>query len=188
MLNRIKIGIVVSFLLVPIFCFSQNNTASHEIEIQIKEVALIGISNAISNQISFHPFGGREAGSSLTFGSAQSNNSVWINYSSIKKYEQQRRTVTAFVEGEVPDGLNLIVTAMPAQGAGDGALGESAGTTLLGKQPSEIITGIGSCYTGTGVNNGHNLIYNLDVDEGALSYADLNEEELTFNVVYTLTD
>lgn len=188
MFHQMKIGVVVFFLFASILSFAQNNTASHQIEINIEEVALIALSNEASGNIRFQPFSGNEAGSVLSFKEEQTDNSFWINYTSIKKHQLHTRRVTAFIQGEMPQGLNLIVTAMPAQGQGNGALGQSAGTTLLGEEPKEIITGIGSCYTGTGVNNGHNLVYNLEVDEDVLVYSDLKQEDLSFNVVYTLTD
>lgn len=188
MFHRMRIGVMLFLLFVSINCLAQSKTASHDIEIQIREVALIGLSSNSSDNINFSPFSDREAGGSLSFVGEQSNNSYWINYSSIKKSEQHSRTVTAFIQGEVPEGFNLIVTAMPAKGAGKGDLGESTGTALLGTRPTEIISGIGSCYTGTGANNGHNLVYNLEVDDSKLDFSDLKQEELTFNVVYTLSD
>lgn len=188
MLHQVKIGFILLFVAFAGKLFSQNNEASHQIVIEVKEIAVLALSSNNPNNVTFQPFTNQEAGSSLIFKGEQTNNSIWLNYSSIKQSEMHRRTVTAYIQGEVPDGLNLIVTAMPAQGSGNGKLGESVGTTLLGDQPTEVITDIGSCYTGKGASNGHNLVYNLEVDESLLTYSNLKQEDLTFNVVYTLSD
>ncbi|HKL34590.1 MAG TPA: hypothetical protein VJ919_18765, partial [Tangfeifania sp.] len=59
---------------------------------------------------------------------------------------------------------------------------------VLSNQPSDVIVDIGSCYTGKGINNGHYLTYKLEKDKSSESYAMLNQQNTSVNVVYTLTD
>ncbi len=88
----------------------------------------------------------------------------------------------------MPEGVQLVVEASEAEGSGKGKLGRPNGIVTLSNQPTEIITDIGSCYTGKGVNNGHYLSYKIKYNESANSYASLNTGPTSVQVVYTLTD
>ena len=63
--------------------------------------------------------------------------------------------------------------------------GTSAGKVKISEEPRPIITGIGSCFTGDGVNMGHELTYSVEI-------TDFNkvrsETDKVFTVVYTITD
>jgi hypothetical protein len=64
-------------------------------------------------------------------------------------------------------------------------VGQSAGKVNLTRQPQPIITGLGSCFTGDGINNGHSLSFSIEITDYAKIYA-MEESELT--IVYTITD
>ena len=67
-------------------------------------------------------------------------------------------------------------------------MGTAASEVTLSGVAQNVITGIGSAYTGDGVSNGHNLTYTLDLDSGA-SYADLDFDDSTIlSITYTLSD
>ena len=83
---------------------------------------------------------------------------------------------------------NLKVEASGASGTGKGDLGLSSGVVTLSNQPTEIISNIGSCYTGKGVNNGHLLKYKLEFDKSSVGNSQLFQTETSLNVIYTLTD
>lgn len=161
---------------------AQNNTASHNVNVEIPEVALLGLVSSSQTQT----LSANEAGNTVSFATPDQENSVWLNYSSVKRSQNHSRKITAFVDGEVPAGINLRVTAKPATNNGNGDVGQSIGTTELNSQSSDIITNIGSCYTGQGANHGYNLVYSLDVEDEELLAS--NDQNLSFNVVYTLTD
>lgn len=164
-----------------------DNSESHQIEIRIQEVALIDLESNAPDFISLTPATPSEAGNEMDFSSAFDQN-IWINYSSVTGTSEPLRKVSAYIEGNVPDGLNLNVTASSYQGNGKGKLGISEGKVELTEQATDIITGIGSCYTGNGVNNGHQLVYSLDL-ENADSYGKLNfNQSASISVTYTLTD
>jgi len=167
---------------------SQNNSAEHKINIEIPEVALLGLVSNGSSNVNIHLQSPVEAGNSIDFSNTHQNENIWVNYSSIIRDNNHRRKIVAFIQGEVPTGIQLKVVASEASGAGKGKLGTSLGTVALTSQPAEIITNIGSCYTGKGTSNGHYLSYKLEYDNSADNYAQLSQSETSFNVVYTLTD
>jgi hypothetical protein len=166
---------------------AQDNTATHEINVRIPEVALLGLVSESQSDIHLNAFSPTEAGNAVDFSGA-TNNRIWINYSSIISEATPKRKVIAMVQGEMPDGIRLKVEASRATGSGKGKLGKPAGEVELSNQPGDVIVDIGSCYTGKGVNNGHYLTYKLEKNESSDCYATLNRQNSSVNVVYTLTD
>ncbi|MBO6517862.1 MAG: hypothetical protein JJ975_15055, partial [Bacteroidia bacterium] len=89
----------------------------------------------------------------------------------------------------VPGGMLLKVTAQSDAGNGDGKMGTSAGQITLTSSDQTVVNGIGSCYTGDGANNGHNLTYSLELDPTAGSYADIDfDEDVTLTITYTISN
>lgn len=167
---------------------AQNEKASHDITINVPEVALLGLVSGNTTDIGIEATSPVEAGSSIRFNNPGESKDIWINYSSITGSQNQQRKIVAFIQGEVPEGIQLIVEASNAEGSGKGKLGQSNGRVALTQQPTDIITGIGSCYTGKGTNNGHYLSYKLEYDEAENSYASLSTGHTSFQIIYTLTD
>ena len=138
--------------------------------------------------ISLGPTAPTEAGLPLAF--PDTDNTIWLNYSSvIGSVTEPTRTVTAQISsGAVPGGTVIKVVAAADAGNGDGTMGTAASEVTLSGVAQNVITGIGSAYTGDGVSNGHNLTYTLDLDSGA-SYADLDfDDSTTLSITYTLSD
>ena len=187
---KLKVAI---FSIILISCFSLNsfaqndNTATNDINVVIPEVALLGVVSESQTDIALNATMPTEAGDAVDFSGA-ANNRVWINYSSIISKTTPRRKVIAMVQGEMPQGVKLILEASDFSGSGKGKLGKPAGQVVLSNQPSDVIVDIGSCYTGKGINNGHYLTYKLEKDNSSESYAMLNQQNTSVNVVYTLTD
>ncbi len=70
-------------------------------------------------------------------------------------------------------------------GHGKGQFGRSSCTVQLANYPQNIINNIGGSYSGTGVGNGHQLLYYLEITNySLLDFEDAN----TLTIVYTLTD
>lgn len=162
----------------------------HNLDIGVPEVAIVDIEGAGSSAIHLGPVAPTEAGIALDF-SNQSNSDLWINYSSVKSTQRNpTRTISvAITEGSLPGGVSVSVKAAADAGKGDGAMGNSAGRLILSSTPQDLITGIGSSYTGDGVNKGHNLTYELDLSSAAGSYSSLDSEESgTFYIAYTISD
>ncbi len=187
-MRKLSIAILIASLGLSTVAFAQDdNDATHDIVIAIPEVALLDIEGGASINL-----GGTiptEAGDPVTFGS--SDNSLWINYSSIigSSTESSRTVSVAVSAGTLPGGLDLKVQAAADAGNGDGSVGTAAGSALtLSGTGQNIITTIGSCYTGDGASNGHQLTYTLDLASGG-NYSDLDfDEATTVTVTYTLSD
>jgi len=163
-----------------------DNDADHNIVISIPEVALLDVEGGTS--INLGGTAPTEAGDPITFGST--DNSLWINYSSIigSTTEPSRAVSVAVSSGTLPGGLDLKVQAGNDAGSGDGTVGTPSAQLTLSSTGQSIITGIGSCYTGDGANNGHQLTYTLDLASGG-NYADLDfDDATTVTVTYTLSD
>jgi len=165
--------------------FAGDKNASHKAGVVIPEVALLDVLFEDSPNIQFQPSGAGIAGEQLGLKS-DNNTSVWLNYSSIVA-ENQKRKVTATIIGEIPEGVTIKVQAHDGTGNGRGALGQSKGKVSLSNNPTDIIAGIGSCYTGKGIQNGFQLSYEVELDADRL-YQNERIPSSTLNVVYTLTD
>lgn len=179
--------LICAIVFFPLFGKGQNGQADHKINIEIPEVALLGLVSGESGGINLMAVAPDEAGNPIHLAEIQHNNGIWINYSSIIRTQNHRRKVVAVVQGEIPAGLRLIVEATEASGGG-GMLGKPVGRVYLTGEPAEVISDIGSCYTGKGTNNGHLLSYHLEADDNAEDFANLARNQTTLNVVYTLTD
>jgi len=98
-----------------------------------------------------------------TIAPATSSNS-WINYTSIIENGTTNKVTVAISGSPVPAGTTLKVAAAAYSGNGDGIFGVPAGIVSLSSTAQDLITGIGSCYTGTGNTNGHQLTYTWSVN------------------------
>ncbi|MHB1108175.1 MAG: hypothetical protein ACYCZ2_17605 [Lutibacter sp.] len=170
--------------------------ATHLLNINIPEVALLDL-EAPSTSITLAGTVPTEAGLPMTFEDATAKNtSIWMNYSSIVKGVLLRNVTVSILTGSVPAGLKLTVLAGAASLDGAGTKGTAASIiTFINTTPTtpqNIVTGIGSTYTGNGVNKGRNLTYQLgyatdaETDYAALRNVDLVGVPLT--ITYTLSD
>lgn len=162
----------------------------HNMSIGVPTVAILDLESAQGTTITLGPSVPNEAGQPLQF-NGQSNNGIWLNYSSIKSTTSNpTRDISVEVNnGPLPSGINLQVQASNYTGNGDGDHGNAGGSINLSTTPQNLITGIGSCYTGDGVNNGHNLTYTLNLSGASGSYASLDADDSnTISVTYTISD
>ncbi|MDX1666209.1 MAG: hypothetical protein R3350_03220, partial [Saprospiraceae bacterium] len=169
---------------------ADTNTDAHTVQINIPEVALLDIEPGGSTSITLAPTAPTEAGEALDFSGAN-DNSLWLNYSSIvgSTTEPSRKVTAAITTGTVPSGMLVKVTAGADAGGGAGTVGTPAGELTLSSTAQDLITGVGSCYTGNGDGAGHNLTYALALDPTAGSYANIDfDEATTLTITYTLTD
>ncbi len=178
---------LVAFFVAPSFA-QDDNIDAHDLKVVIPEVALLDIEPSTA-LITLTPAAPTEAGLPIDFTSS-TNNSLWLNYSSIiGSTTEPTRKVTVAVTGELPTGANLKVLAGSYTGSGAGTTGAPTAIVTLAAVATgyDIITGIGSCYTGNGANNGHNLTYSLTENTGSYGSLDF-DEDYTVTVTYTLSD
>ena len=109
----------------------------------------------------------------------------WLNYTSIVSGILKNR-IQVKITGTVPAGTTLKVVAAAPAATGDGAKGTSGSEVTLDATDKNLITLIGSCYTGTGASSGAQLTYTWSVNSDG--YADLrsNAEASNISTVYTI--
>lgn len=168
---------------------SDSNMDEHNAVIVIPEVALLDIEGANGSTVSLNPTAPTEAGLAVSF--PVTDSSLWLNYSSIigSITEPSRTIIAQISSGVVPAGTSLKLVATNDAGSGDGLMGLPTTEISLSTVAQNLITGIGSAYTGDGMNRGHNLQYTLDLLPSAGAYGlldfDFNE---TLVITFTLTD
>lgn len=191
-MKRIKFTLALSLVALALSTHmnaQDTNTDNHTITISVPEVALVDIEPAATKNITLGFTAPTEAGNPVVANA--SNNTLWLNYSSIKSVADPTRNVSVKLNAVVP-GVDIRVTAAAATGAGGGTLGTPSAQLTLSAADQTIISGIGSAYTGNGANNGHNLTYALAAGSGpggVAVYADLQATATTVaTVTYTISD
>ncbi len=165
---------------------SQSDVTSHSIKIEIPRVALLGLLSEDSKEINYEVDNPNTAGNSIRYEKVK--NKIWLNYSSIIRSKNQKRKIVASIKDALPSGFSLKLSTHKTANSGTGELGVPANEVTLSNVPSDIITGIGSCYTGKGTNKGYLLKYTLEFDKSSANYALLSSKSFQLNILYTLTD
>lgn len=190
MKNQSKLILVATMLLIGTLGFAQDGlTDAHTVNLAVPEVALVDIESAGSTTLSLGPTHNGEAGTAVDFSGA-TDNSLWLNYSSIKSTADATRNIgVAITAGTVPTGMTLqVLAAADAANGSGGTLGTASAALTLSGSSQNIITAIGSAYTGDGATAGHQLTYTLSLTNAA-GYADLDSDaDVALTVTYTITD
>ncbi|UMQ40021.1 hypothetical protein MKS83_11410 [Chryseobacterium sp. Y16C] len=156
---------------------------NHDITITIPSVAILDIEPSASKNISMGFTAPTEAG--LPIAVAATNNTLWLNYSSIKTATVTTRHISAKLDALIP-GVDIKVTAAAAVG-GAGALGTPSTLTLTATDQS-LISLIGSAYTEDGSGKGHNLTYTITPGT-TTAYGNITATaNVTAKVTYTFVD
>jgi hypothetical protein len=114
----------------------------------------------------------------------------WINYTSIIETGLTNK-VTVVLTKVPPTFTTLKVVAAAHAGTGNGTYGTPTAERTLASasEAQDIITAIGSCWTGTGNTNGHKLTYTWGITAGAyattISVASATDITATYTIVAT---
>lgn len=163
-----------SALALPTRLFADGNSVSHQVNMTVREVGLIGLNNSTPvNLVVSAPSAGEmnavEAGDSSKF----------LQYTLVIASGMTRNiTVNWAVGDQAPAGTSLwlVSTGIP------GNCGTAAAALALSDTPQNLITGIGSCHTGA---NGVRLQYNLRINKAGNL---LSGDSGTATISFTLTD
>jgi hypothetical protein len=187
--QKIKLSILSAFLVSTGVYAQDTKQDVHKLEIRIPEVAILDL-ESVNKTLDFGLTGTAptEAGMPINFEKV-SNSDLWLNYSSIigSKSDPSRNVTVQITDGAVPSGLELIVSASKDTGGGEGTMGSPTGELVLSGSAQDIITGVGSAYTGNGVKVGHNLTYSLRTKRGAYAELDFDQNNSVV-ILYTLSD
>lgn len=111
---------------------------------------------------------------------------IWINYSSIVEGKSTNSISVQISSGNLPAEIRIKLDVGQDAGAGAGTMGKPIGQIALSPYPMEIITGIGSCYTGRGTQKGHQLIYSWEWMP-PYDFEHSSIDSLAISVIYTFT-
>jgi hypothetical protein len=181
----IKYGLNLLLLLLPFGAFPQWENGQITINFNLPEVALVDIEPDVNNRIHFTLLPSSESGRTPELAES-TNESLWINYTSALPGYQNSRSITAEIsQGTIPRGISLYLEARSYSGNGSGKPGQPAGKIELSRQPRPVISGIGNCFTGDGISNGHKLVFSIEISD----YSNLaTAGDTNFILLYTLTD
>lgn len=192
--------ILAAFLFSVVATFAEddrdNGTDSHAVKFTISDFVMLDIeapgnveANAIvAGGIDLTVSAPLEAGEGLNFDKAK-DESLWLNYSAIKASGKNKKISVSTDIDLIDKGLALYLTAGGGTG-GKGTKGLNGSKLKLSQTAQPLITAIGSVYTGQGVNNGHQLTYELKEDATATNanYSDLLSGSYSVTVTYTIGD
>jgi len=167
---------------------AESDTDTHSVVININEVADLDLDN--TGDIIFTIEGTGTGGDA--FEVSENVHTKYLQYTSIVPSDNEKRKITVVAGGgadDVPAWATLNVDAGTVAGDGSGDLGTAQGIIDLGDatagEAKDVVTGIGSGYTGTTESSdGVPLDYTLEIDEYDEVYSGSN---YTIDVVYTLT-
>ena len=111
------------------------------------------------------------------------DNSKWLNYNITVTPPDLPVSVTAEItSGAISEGLQIQLQAGAYSGTGGSNPGIPTGNLILKSIPQVLISNIGTCNTGTGVNVGHQLTYKLSISD----YNAIKSSTSIVNVLFTI--
>ncbi|MCE4566125.1 hypothetical protein INQ51_17530 [Maribellus sp. CM-23] len=190
----------LSLVSVLIFFFAvvvnaQSESSNHNIQVKIPSFSFVGVSDA-GQGIVLEPKAPSIAGGALDFtASSASDDSKWLNYSSILKKGNgsKSNSISAALTGDVDllsaSGLEIVLTVSEDAGKGKGNTGAAVSSSpiVLDRTSKDVVTGIGNCYTGTGATSGRQLTYSLNLNDPD-QYGKLISNDYYLTVTYTITE
>lgn len=158
--------------------YSQSNTDAHTINLNIPNVALLGIQEGSggNTNITMSLQAPATSGGQLT--DANSNSDLWLNVTSITGADNK---ITASISPAVPNGTTLsVVATLPSSGAGN--FGDVQPAVPLDGAGGDLIKNIGCCYTSSVAGTGYNLTYNWTISD----YNQVSAATYSCTVTYTI--
>lgn len=179
--NFIFFVLIITLLSAGNTLSAQNNVVEMPIVLNIPTVSLIDFSGSEKKIIFKSGSGAEQIITPSTIGK------TWINYSSIVDGKSTNNIAVQLRSGNLPTEVDIMLEVSEDSGAGAGKTGKSAGKIKLTDFPQEIISGIGSCYTGRGSGKGHQLVFSW---EWKSPYDKIysNFDNIEIAVIYTLTN
>lgn len=111
---------------------------------------------------------------------------TWLNYSSITEENSTNSISVNLSSGKLPAEIVIKLTISESAGTGAGQHGRPLGPITLTPYPQDIIIDIGSCYTGRGVQKGHQLSYSWEWQHPTNNEM-VTIENIEIGVTYTIT-
>jgi hypothetical protein len=112
------------------------------------------------------------------------DNSQWLNYTVLIGEADPPVSISVNIEsGSLPQGIELNVEALEYRGFSRGKMGKPAGPINLSHIPKVLLRNIGTSYSGSGRNEGHQLLFSFKITDFAKLEPGIN----TIYIQYTIT-
>lgn len=178
------ISSVCVLALISSMTFAQDTqTDNHVITVEVPEVALLDLETSDTKNFTaaFTKPANDEAGNKIVAPAA--NSTIWLNYTTIQTGSTPKKvTVKASV---LVDGVDIQIAAGQAT-TGSGTKGTPVSAFNLTATDKSLVSDIGSAYTASGANSGHQITYTFLADNA--NYANLRSGSTEVTVTYTLAN
>ncbi|MEA1878531.1 MAG: hypothetical protein U9N86_16950 [Bacteroidota bacterium] len=177
--------VLVLWLLIPVHgTLAQDFTAGDEITLQIQDYSLIDSNHAPIAMNLIAAVAGEPA-------PTVSNSDMFLKISSIVPGATNREITARIAAGVIPAGTQLTLQSAASTTINSGGrLGTPILTPIvLSDIDQPIVLDIGSCYTGTGYNDGFQLTFTWGPDGPETNYhlIEATAEPVSLTVVFTIT-
>lgn len=164
--------------------FAQSSNAASTVTVDIPAHAYLAIAGTSSLTMPFT----KPTAAGLAIVAPTANSTLWLNYSSIVTAVSAAagRTISVKTSALIPGVDVKVAAATPVMTNGNGTGGVGSAALILTATDQSIVTGIGSCQTGTGTNSGSQLTY--DVLANLATYGSLIASTPVVTVTYTMTE
>lgn len=118
-----------------------------------------------------------------------SNSNLFVKISSITSFWRSRKITAMIFNGLVPNGTILTLISAPCTTTNSGGdLGVPVATPItLGGADQKLVGQIGSCYTGTGYNDGYRMTFTWAPD-ATTNYSLIETTTTSVTIVFTLSE
>lgn len=171
---------LTAFLFAGTISYSQSNQATNTISLGMPEVQLLKSTTPAIN-LTLSP---GEAG--LAVEQSKSDESTRLLISSVISEGKAKHLSAAVTTGSIPPGTFLRLVVLDPSDSFVGTPGAFAVEVELGATAKNIIENIGTCYSGTGADDGYKLKYTFGVITAQGSY-ELIRASTGTEVTVTLT-
>lgn len=155
------------------------NVATNTITLDVPEVALLKSNTTFISLSLTH----QDAG--MPIESSKSDSTARLHISSV--ITSSTRSISAMISfGNVPAGTNLLLSARNPNSNFVGLYGNFEPPVILDATNKTIVSGIGTCYSGTSADDGYIMRYTFALDSNPLSYG-LLRATVSSQVTVTLT-
>lgn len=178
--NKILLCLILTFTLMSDYVRgADTNIASTTLTLGVSEVALLKASAGVINLTLTH----QDAGMSVE--TSKSDSTARLLISSV--ITSATRTLSAKItSGNVPAGTHLALVAIQPNANFVGTSGTIGSQVTLDETDRPLVTGIGTCYSNTGTDDGFPLKFTYALDLSPESYSSLRATS-GVQIVVTLT-
>lgn len=110
---------------------------------------------------------------------------TWLNYTSIVSDGASNYISACISQNSLPADVVIKLQVSGDAGEGMGALGSPVDELTLSSLPQNIVTNIGSCFTGKGLNKGHRLLFIWEDAHGNPLPPEI-DQNLSVSITYTI--